>query len=63
MIVYNYTAYKARFEMPDGSSDNSPFYYSMDVGQVHYLSYCVEASGAAWDVGSPQHDWIRQVSL
>ena len=58
---YNFTAFDARFEMPDGTSGGGNYYYSFDYGLVHFVSYCTEDYAKPYQVGSVQHNWIREV--
>jgi acid phosphatase type 7 len=60
---YNATSFNARFEFPSASTGlTQNYYYSFDYGLVHYVSYCVENYLAPWDVGTPQYNWMRQVT-
>ena len=55
---FNFSAYKARFRMPDaspGAYEN--FWYSYDVGPVHFLVFSTEHSVASNSTQVPNPMW------
>ena len=59
---YNYTAFKARHEMPgQGSGGQGNQFYSFDHGLVHFVSMSSENDAAPYAVGSPQYNFLRAV--
>jgi hypothetical protein len=54
----NYTAYFARFRMPENGRNNQ--YYSYDYGMVHYVSMNTEKRYDDYSIGSTQYRWLEQ---
>lgn len=55
---YNFTAFRHRFNMPaERSGGNGNFWWSVDVGLVHVLSFSTEHD---FRVGSEQYAWIER---
>jgi len=58
---YNFTSYKARFEMPGQDSGGiGNFYWSMDYGNIHFVSMCTEDYAYTYAPGSRQYLWLQQ---
>lgn len=58
---YNFTSYKARFNMPghqSGGIDN--FYHSFDYGGIHFVSICTEVYAYPYERGSAQYAWLER---
>jgi len=58
---YNFTSYKARFQMPgEVSGGIDDFYFSYDYSGIHFVSMCTEDYAYTYRPGSRQYNWLEQ---